>query len=73
MKWPWKMYFFVVAAIILTVAELGFIAPALISSSSDEGVLAGVVSLIIYIPAMFYIVRALFTKNQQKQEEKEND
>ena len=72
MKWPWKLYVLLVLGVILTVTEFGFFAPALISSKSDEGVVAGIISLVIYIPAMFYLVRALFTKNR-KQEKREGN
>jgi hypothetical protein len=56
-----KMYLLIVLAVLMTVAELGFIAPLLFSADSDELVMFGMLSVIIYLPAMYHIIRQIIT------------
>jgi len=60
-----KIYFLVVIVVLLTIAEFGYIAPSLISADSTELVLLGVLSLVVYFPVMYFIIRGIINLKQK--------
>ncbi len=56
----------ILGALGLTIFELGFIAPVLISAESTELVLGGLISIAIYLPTMYYIIRAIIKAIKSK-------
>jgi hypothetical protein len=69
-----KIYLLVIAIIILIVAELGFVAPVLFSAESTELVLFGVITLVAFVPTMYYLVRKIvFLIKKNTETEKTNN
>ena len=67
-----KIYFLSLFALALSVFEVGFLAPWLISTKSTELVLVGLVSIAVYLPAMYCIIKVLVKviKSKLNNEEK---